>query len=301
MLIIIGYGGVGSPTTLNRCVKQAVVKAVLAWKQIHSVLRAAVTGVVALEDDPHFNAGTGSYLRLDGKTIEMDAAVMDSEGHFGAVAAIQKVKNPVKVAYALLDTPYTVLCGQGATEFARRHCFVPYDPITPRARRVFRKRLKQLKNNQLPAWAKKWRNLSLKQETDGYQTGPVCRGFGTGRCDTVGIVVTDGIHFAAASSTGGVSLALPGRVGDTPLIGCGLYAGPKGAVTATGIGEEITKRLLSREVYEKIASGWTAQKASEWGVKLFPKDIPIGVIAVSRNNYGIAANQSMANAHLKQM
>ena len=88
-------------------------------------------------------------------------------------------------------------------------------------------------------------------------------------------------------------------LGDTPLIGCGLYTGKAGAVTATGIGEEITKTLLSRRVYEKLEQGLNPQPACEWGVSLFPKDIPIGLIAVSSAGYGIAANRPMANYVLR--
>ena len=283
-IIIAAHGGVGSSPYFKDGTKRAVTEAQQVLRKTRSVLRAAVAGAVSLEDDPRFNAGTGSYLRIDGSCIEMDAAVMDSAGHLGAVAAIQRVKNPVKVAYALINSPHNLLCGHGAVRFARLNGFSDYDPATPKAHQTFKKRLRQLRNGKLPSWAnQKWQRLKRQLYFTGYLT------------DTIGVVATDGKNnFAVAASTGGTSLALPGRVGDSPLIGCGFYAGKYGAVTATGIGEEITRRMLSREVYEKIKQGLTTQKACEWGLTLFPPGIPVGIIAVSYNDYGVASNEKMA-------
>lgn len=94
-----------------------------------SCLDAAVAGVVELEDDADLNAGTGAALRLDG-SAELDAAVMDSEGKFGAVAGISSVKNPSKVARAVGDTPHLILAGAGATRFARALGFESFEPRT---------------------------------------------------------------------------------------------------------------------------------------------------------------------------
>ena len=97
-----------------------------------------------LEDDPRFNAGTGSRVRLDGSTVQMDASVMSSEGKFGAVAGIENVKNPVKVARAVTNTPHILLAGDGATRFARTLGMEPYDPITPASREKTREMQKKL-------------------------------------------------------------------------------------------------------------------------------------------------------------
>src|SRR5204863_9005046 len=86
-------------------------------------LAAALAATVVLEDDPRFNAGTGSNLRLDGRLIEMDASVMASDGRFGAVACVQRVKNPILVAARVMETPHLLLVGEGATAFARRTGF----------------------------------------------------------------------------------------------------------------------------------------------------------------------------------
>ena len=78
------------------------------------------------------------------------------------------------------------------------------------------------------------------------------------------------------------------------ILGAGLYAGPKGAVSVTGIGEEIMKRVLSKFVYDRIADGMTPQRAADRGLALFPKDVPIGVIALDRRGWGESCNRSMA-------
>ncbi len=111
--------------------------------------------------------------------------------------------------------------------------------------------------------------------------------------DTVGAVARDRDgRFAAANSTGGVSLMLPGRVGDSPIVGAGLYAGPNGAVATTGVGEEIIRRALSKHVYDRLDRG--ANRACESGLRLFPKSVPIGIIAVDRRGAAEAANRNMA-------
>jgi isoaspartyl peptidase/L-asparaginase-like protein (Ntn-hydrolase superfamily) len=115
--------------------------------------------------------------------------------------------------------------------------------------------------------------------------------------DTVGAVAVAGDGaFAVAGSTGGSVPMLRGRVGDTPLVGCGFYAGPAGAVAATGIGEEIVRRMLSRDVYEAMARGASPQDACEEGIARFQAGVPVGLIAVAGDGHGVAANVPMAHA-----
>jgi isoaspartyl peptidase/L-asparaginase-like protein (Ntn-hydrolase superfamily) len=101
-------------------------------------------------------------------------------------------------------------------------------------------------------------------------------------------------HFAATLSTGGTSVTLCGRVGDVPIFGCGLYAGPAGAVACTGEGEQIIRRTLARAVYERIERGTPAPQAVEEAVRMFPERWDVGVIAVDRSGWGVAANRPMA-------
>ncbi|MGZ5202624.1 MAG: isoaspartyl peptidase/L-asparaginase, partial [Telluria sp.] len=118
-------------------------------------------------------------------------------------------------------------------------------------------------------------------------------------CDTVGAVVRDSDgNFAVAGSTGGSAPSLLGRVGDTPIVGAGFYAGPEGAVAATGIGEQIIRHLLARTVYQWIADGVPLAQALQRGVDLIDKKFEIGLIAVSRREAGSCSNQGMPTAQI---
>jgi beta-aspartyl-peptidase (threonine type) len=192
-----------------------------------SALDAVTAAVVALEDDPVFNAGTGSVLNLDG-AVEMDAGVMT--GHdlgFGAVAAIRDVRNPVLVARRVMErSGHALLAGEGALCFARAQGFGDYDPVTAQAR----------------------------LEWEGAR--------GEARLGTVGAVALDGQgRLAAATSTGGTSLKLPGRVGDTPLPGAGTYATREAAVSATGQGELIMRTLAAKRICDLVGGGLALQEA----------------------------------------
>ena len=113
--------------------------------------------------------------------------------------------------------------------------------------------------------------------------------------DTIGIVVHDGLGgFAVAISTGGTSTTLYGRVGDVPILGAGSFAGPAGAVCATGWGEYIIREHLSKRVYDWMAEGLTPEEAIARGLDLFPNEIGIGLIAVSADGAFAQSNTNMA-------
>lgn len=237
-------------------------------------LDAVVQAVVVLEDDPRLNAGTGSRMRTDGR-IQMDAAVMDWDLEAGAVAAIERVKNPILVAKDVLVTPHILFVGPDAVAFARSHGHADYDPSTPESRRKLEESLQQIREGRVPRYYRKFKNLEAHE--------------------TVGAVARDRRgHHAAAVSTGGTSFMLPGRVGDSPILGSGLYAGPHGAVCATGIGEEIMKRVLSKSVYDEMAAGRSPQKAAERAVARFPRGVSVGIIAVGKRGAGEACDRDMA-------
>lgn len=188
-----------------------------------SALDAVLAAVVLMEDDPNFNAGYGSMLTARGD-VETDASVMRGEdGGAGAVGCLTDVKNPILLARMVMErTPHVLLVGQGAREFAVEQG-VPLLPpgalVTPRAR---------------ARWEKKKTALG-----------------------TVGAVARDQKgHVAAATSTGGTALKRPGRLGDTPLIGCGTYADDTlGACSCTGLGEAIIKATLARQAVETMSGG----------------------------------------------
>lgn len=292
--IIVAHAGVGSPNAYSDGTQRAVREALKVLKKTKSALKAAIAGTVMLEDDPRFNAGTGSNLRMDGQTIEMDSAVMDSDGICGAVACIQMVRNPVLVAEMVARTPHLLMCGDGAVEFARLHKVPVYNPIRPKTLERFRAAKARLVH----------KKLSYQTKHGFTSLGKKSRG-----CDTVGVVVSDGCgNFAGTTSTGGISYMIKGRIGDSPLVGCGIYVGKSGAVVATGIGEEIIRRLLSKQVYDQMENGMTPQEACEWGLTLFKdpskslkkcyKRVPVGIVAVNLTGYGIVATHQMATGFL---
>ena len=190
---------------------------------------AVVEAVRLMEDNPVFNCGTGSNLTLDGRA-EMDAAVMTQDGRFGGVACISNVRNPVLVARKVMtETDHMLLCGEGAGAFARKLGFESHDPATDRSRARLAKLLETGESKDYPGFDR-MRKLG-----------------------TVGAVAMDKHgHLAAATSSGGLTGRLAGRAGDTAIPGAGTYAGPSGAISCTGHGEEIIRLMLARDVVERM-------------------------------------------------
>lgn len=268
--LLVTHCGAGSTWAIQDAADAAWNAGMKALKRGRPALDAVEAAIVVLEDDPRTNAGTGSRMRIDG-SIQMDAALMDSRGRGGAVAAISDVKNPIRVARKVMGTPHLMLAGEWAVTFARREGFPRFDPATPNAQARLTKTLREIRTPERATW-RKWLP-------------------GT---DTVGAVARDRDgRYAAGSSTGGVALMLPGRVGDSPIFGAGLYAGPRGAVTATGIGEEIWRLVLSKYVYDRIPKDG-AQAACDAGLGLYPRRIPVGIVAVAADGAGEACNRDMA-------
>jgi len=203
--------------------------------------------VALLEDDPLFNAGCGSVLNADA-LVEMDAAIMDGRDlRAGAVGVLRGVGNPIRVArHVLEDGRCVLLVGQGAARFAAERGFAPIGDehfVTPL-------RLAQW-------WA--WRDRGAA-DADGAERGP------TG---TVGAVALDATgHLAAATSTGGRTGKPAGRVGDSAVIGAGLYADDAScAMACTGRGEDFVRTVLAKAVAERIRSaGLTADAGADAGM-----------------------------------
>ena len=195
-------------------------------------LDAVQAAIVVLEDSPLFNAGRGSVLTAAG-TVEMDAAVMTGEKPAaGAVAGVQGVRNPIRLARMVMErTPHVMLTGKGADDFARE-CALPFEApewfITPEQK----VRLEKAKAK--PAQAS---NRTGHEDL-------------TLRIGTVGAVALDrGGHLAAGTSTGGLTNKRPGRIGDSPLIGAGTYAEDGvGAFSCTGHGEFFIRSVVAYDV-----------------------------------------------------
>jgi beta-aspartyl-peptidase (threonine type) len=220
----------------------------------HAIITVLET-VKQLERDPTFDAGCGSFLNRDGE-VEMDAIIMDGKDlSTGAVAAIQNVSHPVHVANLVrLQTEHILLAGNGATRFAH-DAGIDFYPTEKLLVGRELERYKELIKR------KRFRTREFFED-------------GSGR-DTVGAVVRDSLgNIAVATSTGGTPNKLPGRVGDTPIIGAGAYADNlMGGSSSTGWGESLMKVLLAKSVVDQMSRGCDAQKAVDEGIDFLEKRV----------------------------
>lgn len=273
--VVFALGGLDSLPLHSGAALRAVDEATLVLVAGSDALDAAVTGVAQMEADPRLNAGVGSRLRLDADEPEMDAAVMASDGRFGAVCTLARIEHPVEVAHRIVTTPHLVLCGEGALAFGLRTGATGRSMLTE-TRRVERDALRQLiLRDEGHPWNPWLRQASTEPGADDASgeggsapaRAPSAEPEEAPPSDTVGVVVraADGT-FAVAASSGGPALALRGRVGDVPIQGAALYAGPKGAVVLSSSGEERMRDQLARRVYEKVATGFPASLATKWAV-----------------------------------
>jgi beta-aspartyl-peptidase (threonine type) len=234
-----------------------------------SALAAAVETVRMMEDLPIFNAGTGSVLTIAG-TVEMDASVMTDDGGFGAVGAINDVKNPILVARKVMEeTDHLLLVGDGALKFARLMGFGPHNPITED--RI--KRLNELKEKKNAPYHPKFEKyLDAYSSANGEDFG-AAKGFAKGvpfgdAHGTVGAVAFDSeSHLAVTNSTGGIMGKLPGRVGDSAILGAGTYVSKSGGVATTGHGESITRLSLAKTTVE-LMKNFSAGEAVARALKI---------------------------------
>jgi len=244
-----------------------------------SALEAVEAAVRVMEDDPIFDAGTGSVLTSAG-TVELDAALMDGRTlRYGAVAGLRRIRNPITLARYVLQGPATMLVGTGAEEFAATVGI----PLCENAELIVERE----------------RRLWLEWKEKGALPPPPTSGH-----DTVGAIALDREgNLVAANSTGGTPFKLPGRVGDTPLVGCGLYATPVGAAVCTGWGESITRVALARRVVELLEDGLPPQVAAERGIHLLAELVAGGrggvIVLTPNGEVGLAWNTSrMAYAYI---
>jgi L-asparaginase / beta-aspartyl-peptidase len=238
-----------------------------------TALDAVEAAVRVLEDCPVLDAGRGSYPNAAGR-IEMDALIMDGRTlDLGAVAAVERVRNPVSLARRVMDAcEHSFLVGPGAGDFADAVGF-------PRCE------LSDLLVGEAREGGRDARR------GPGPPAGPGSGG------STVGAVARD-VHgnLAAATSTGGTRAKLPGRVGDSPLVGSGAYADNwTAAVSATGHGEALMKIVMSKRVCDFVAGGLSAQGACRAAIQVLAERVggAGGVIAVdARGRPGVAYNTS---------
>jgi L-asparaginase/beta-aspartyl-peptidase (threonine type) len=292
--IVVHGGAGGSIDDLDACTAAARA-GVARLRQPGQSLDAVIAAVVALEDDGRFNAGSGADVGLDGETIEMDAAVMDSRGWLGAVACLPAVRNPVLVARAVGGTPHWLLAGAGALRFAQAMELHRPVAVSERARARHRAVMQRLgAPNARPAFPGADNDVFRRFWNYSIPWQDAVRAHAAG---TVGAVARDAEgHFAVATSTGGSAPSLEGRVGDTPIVGCGFYAGPKGAVAVTGIGEFIVRQMTARRVYDWIEAGEPLQAALDRAVAGQPADVDIGIIGITATAAAASSNRAMPHA-----
>ena len=290
-IALIAHGGAGNwrPGSEQDAVEAmhgAVEKGRAILRAGGSALDAVCATVVALEDNSIFNAGTGAVLNFDG-FCELDAAVMVSrESRAGAVAALQRVKNPVLVARKVMEeTDHVMLAGEGAQRFARVMGFADHDPVTPARRADWQDKRKRV-DEVLGKHSLKMRRF-LKDHPE-YAGGTV----GAAAIDESGIL-------AAATSTGGVTLKLVGRVGDSPLPGAGNYASTHVAASATGTGEYVMRSLAARAISEKVARGAPLANAMKEVLAELARDYQadVGMIAVDSAGTPVAQHLTRDMPH----
>ena len=247
-----------------------------AWKVLHTngrALDAVEQGVRYTEADPtERSVGYGGRPDRDGK-VTLDACIMDEMANIGSVAALQHIKHPISVARAVMEkTPHVMLVGEGALQFAKDQGY-------------------KEENLLIEASEKEWKEW-LK--TSKYE--PVVN---IENHDTIGMIALDSAgNLSGACTTSGMAYKMHGRVGDSPIIGAGLYVDNEiGAATATGHGEEVIRTVGSHLVVELMRQGHSPQKACEEAVKRIIKftqnrkksldNIQVGFIALNkRGEYG---------------
>jgi beta-aspartyl-peptidase (threonine type) len=259
-MILVVHGGAGSRKPTGRALKKIAESLAAGYKILRgggAALDAVVESIALLEDSGLFNAGSGGNLQLDG-VRRLDASLMEGITlKVGAVIGIEGIRNPIKLARIIMDLPNVMLTNTGARKIAEAHrlaCLPEPDETA----------LRRLKKE------------SGKEE----KVRRIYEDF----FSTVGAVALDGNDtLAAGSSTGGIRAMLPGRVGDTPIIGAGVYAeNPIGAVACTGKGESILKLCLAKEVCVNMKE-MTPLKAARFSLaRLLAIEGRAGVIALNR-------------------
>ena len=237
-----------------------------------SALQAAETCASLLEDDPVFNAGCGSVLNENGK-VEMDAAIMDGRDlSAGAVAAIENIANPVQLARLVLtNSEHVMLIAEGAMRFADHEGMerVPEDYFyTP-------DRIEQLRQARL--------KHKMMLDHDDTEEDSEDQKYGT-----IGAIARDPEgNLAAATSTGGIVNKRLGRVGDSPIVGAGVYADNETcAVSATGFGEDFMRSVIAKTISDFIyMKGLDAEKATEAGIEYLVRKVNGrgGVIVIDKD------------------
>jgi len=279
MSIVLIHGGAANleATTPELVEKQAAVMRVKdgLGNRSASVLDLVELAVKNLELAPELNAGFGSVVQMDG-VIRMDAGICDSDQHYAAVLQIEQTKNPILVARKLMGLGYhSILSGSGARQFADEMGFARESAVTA-------KRMDEYLEMRNEFHALNYQDLAQRMDVINKK-----------KLGTVGAVAIDEKgNLAAACSTGGTKYCFPGRVGDTGVFGAGVYCSKHVAVTLTGEGDKILRRMTAKLVETLYLQSGDLQQAVDAAAKdlLSIEDGYCGIIAVS-------AKRESAHAH----
>lgn len=284
--LIVHGGAWDIPDAAVAACRSGIERALHVGRQVlaknGSALNAVEAAVAVLEDDITFDAGTGSHLNRDGR-VQLDAIIMDGATlKSGAVAAVERIRNPIHLARKILNSSaHMLLAAAGAELFAQENGIplcAPEDLIIERERAA-------------------WRHCRQGEHDShlhfGHQHG------------TVGAAARDsGGRLAAATSTGGTCCKFPGRVGDSPLIGCGCYADDEaGAVSCTGHGEAIMKIVMAKTAADFLRNGAESSIAATESIQLLARrtQSTAGLILLDGNGVPAASfnTPSMAYGYIE--
>ncbi|HEU4469611.1 MAG TPA: N(4)-(beta-N-acetylglucosaminyl)-L-asparaginase [Flavisolibacter sp.] len=270
-----------------------------AWKLLEeggSALDAVEQGVQVTEADPtDQSVGYGGLPDRDGK-VTLDACIMDGRGNCGSVMFLETIKHPVRLARLVMDkTPHVQLAGEGALQFALANGFVREELLTPEAEKAWRNWLKQSNYDPMTI-PKLLEQRSLPGQQDNH--------------DTIGMIAVDAAgRLAGACSTSGMAFKMRGRVGDSPIIGAGLFVDEEaGAATASGVGEELVRICGSHTVVEYMRQGLAPGEACKRTIERLVRKrgeeaaarLQVGFIAVNtRGEYGAYSLQKGFSAAVR--
>lgn len=312
---IIVHGGAGliPPERYDAARGGCRAAAEAGWRVLAtggSALDAVEAAITTLEDDPGFNAGTGGVLTSDGR-VQLDCGVMDGTTlNVGAIAGVERIKNPIRVARAVLTSPHVLLVGAGAEEFASESGFVLCDPrdlITPyqyeRWKRGYRPGDGAHAGAELDVVLADAAPTLSAANGHNPEAEPVHAD--DAKHGTVGAVAIDGAgNIVASASTGGRAGKHLGRVGDSPLPGCGYYAESGiGGISSTGDGEDFIRLLLAKRVADYLSTGLSAQAAATAAIRLLSERTTGegGLIVLDHNGRVGYARNSATMAHAFMM
>jgi N4-(beta-N-acetylglucosaminyl)-L-asparaginase len=253
-----------------------------AWRILGTggrALDAVEAGVQVPEADPtDQSVGYGGLPDRDGK-VTLDACIMDETGNCGAVMFLESIIHPIKVARLVMEkTPHVQLAGEGALQFALANGFKIENLLTPESEKAWRNWLKTAKYDPMTI------PKLLEQKNEPGQVN---------NHDTIGMIALDAAgNLSGACTTSGMAYKMRGRVGDSPIIGAGLYVDNEiGAATSTGVGEEVIRICGSHTVIELMRQGMSPELACKRTVERIVKkrgekarELQVGFIAI--NNKG---------------